>query len=319
VNVLVPLNDGEMLSEFVEAGAGEFYIGFHDEEWDKKFGDYADINRMSGFKKRANRYNPEEVAEIIQNVKKTGKSIYLTLNASAYSDAETDALDEYLKFLAPRGLDGAIISDAGLIPLARKHNLIAVASAICGIYNEDVAKFYIERGCGRLILPRDIPLAQIEAIKNANPYAEYEVFIMRNGCVFSDSNCLGEHKPQCGALCSYLKRPARIQSDLNDFKSRHDFELNYHLYKNYFFDRACGLCAIYRFIALEISAAKAVGRADSPRGVLDDVALISKNIEIAKASRSEKEYLENMIFPEDRAEVCRLGFSCYYPEIRFGD
>jgi putative protease len=140
---------------------------------------------------------------------------------------------------------------------------------------------------------------------------------MRNGCVFSDSNCLGAHRPECGALCSYLKRGAQIKSDLTDFKSRHDFELNYYFYKNYFFNRACGICAIYRFLELEISAAKIVGRADDARGVLNDVALVAANIGVAKSSRSEKEYLENMVFPENRSEICRMGFSCYYPEIRF--
>jgi putative protease len=315
MNVLAPLN-GEY-GELISAGAEEFYVGFHDEAWDDKFGDYADINRMSGFKRRANQYNPAEVAQVIQGVKAAGKSIYLTLNANAYSDAEIEELGKYLDYLAPFGLDGAIISDPGLISIVAERGLTAVASTICGIYNEDIAKYYVERGARRIILPRDVSLKRVAAIKNANPNAEYEVFIMRNGCAFSDSNCLGAHRPQCGALCSYLKRPSEIKSDLTDFKSRHDFELNYYYYKNYFFEKACGLCAIYRFLQLEITAAKVVGRADALGAVLEDIALIRANIDIAKRSGSEKEYLENMIFPENRSEICRQGFSCYYPEIRF--
>ena len=315
MNILAPLNGD--FTELVSAGAEEFYIGFHDDEWDEKFGDYSDINRMSGFKKRANKYNPAEAAQVIRGVKKAGNSIYLTLNANAYSDEEIEALGEYLDYLTPFGLDGAIISDPGLIPLAAERGLTAVASTICGIYNADIARYYIERGVGRIILPRDVSLERVAAIKNANPGAEYEVFIMRNGCIFSDSNCLGAHRPQCGALCTYLKRPSKIKSDMTDFKSRHDFELNYYYYKNNFFERACGLCAIYRFLQLEISAAKVVGRADAPGAVLGDIELISANIDIAKRSGSEKEYLENMVFPENRTEICRQGFSCYYPEIRF--
>ena len=56
---------------YIAAGAGEFYIGFYDNAWWERFGEYADINRMSGFKKDANPYSLEEVGEIIKNVKQT--------------------------------------------------------------------------------------------------------------------------------------------------------------------------------------------------------------------------------------------------------
>ena len=52
--ILVPLNNRSRLKDLVEAGADEFYMGFHDEDWVKEFGDFTEINRMSGFKKYAN-------------------------------------------------------------------------------------------------------------------------------------------------------------------------------------------------------------------------------------------------------------------------
>lgn len=35
MNILVPLNNIEFLKDYINAGAGEFYMGFHDEEWNK--------------------------------------------------------------------------------------------------------------------------------------------------------------------------------------------------------------------------------------------------------------------------------------------
>ena len=59
MKILVPLNSEECLEEYVEAGADELYMGFYDEKWFETFGEYADINRMSGFKEKANRYDFE--------------------------------------------------------------------------------------------------------------------------------------------------------------------------------------------------------------------------------------------------------------------
>ncbi len=41
MNILVPLNNIEFLKDYINAGAGEFYMGFYDEEWNKNFGNYS--------------------------------------------------------------------------------------------------------------------------------------------------------------------------------------------------------------------------------------------------------------------------------------
>ena len=87
--ILVPLNNRSRLKDLVEAGADEFYMGFHDEEWVKEFGDFTEINRMSGFKKYANPYNLQELLEIAKEIKGYGKDIID--NYSSYG-ADTDIL-----------------------------------------------------------------------------------------------------------------------------------------------------------------------------------------------------------------------------------
>ena len=68
MKILVPLNNAELLQKYIDAGADEFYIGFHDLQWSEKFGKYADINRMSGFGMNANRYSFEEILRIAKRI-----------------------------------------------------------------------------------------------------------------------------------------------------------------------------------------------------------------------------------------------------------
>lgn len=73
MNVLVPLNNTEHLSDYIEAGANEFYIGFYDQKWLDKFGDYMDINRLTGFGISANPYSFTDVLSLIPTITAQGK------------------------------------------------------------------------------------------------------------------------------------------------------------------------------------------------------------------------------------------------------
>ena len=68
---------------------------------------------------------------------------------------------------------------------------------------------------------------------------------------------------------------------------------------------------------LGITAGKIVGRSDEWQNICEDIRLIKQNVEIAKQCQSEEEYLDKMIFPNGHEIMCKMGLSCYYPEIRF--
>lgn len=318
MKALVPLNNIEHINDYIEAGAEEFYLGFYDENWHQKFGEYADINRLTGFKKNANPYNLEEVINIIEDTKKKGVMMYVTFNASVYSQAQLDDIVTYMERLKATSLDGVIVSCPELVEMARKLGINVVVSTISAIYNEDSVKFYRDLGAKRIILPRDLSMDEIESIVKAVPDVEYEVFLMRNGCRYSDGNCLGFHRSEMSAICGCLGGAQRtLHYEKNDFKTRHEVELNDILYTKFFHSNACGLCSIYRFVKMGIAAGKIVGRSDEWQYICRDINLIKQNVEIAKMCKSEKEYLDKMILPEDEAIMCKLGLSCYYPEVRF--
>lgn len=319
MKALVPLNNTEHIDDYIKAGAGEFYIGFYDETWREKFGDYADINRLTGFGENANPYSLQEVIEIINLVKEKGAMIYVTFNASLYAQEHLRHIEDYMKQLkSATDIDGVIVSCPELVDIAVNLGISTVISTISGVYNSDIAKFYKNLGAKRIILPRDLSVSEIEAIIHAVPDMEYEIFMMRNGCRYSDGNCLGFHRSEKSAICGCIGGARRdLHLEGNNFKTRHEVELNDIIYTQSFHSNACGLCSIYRFVKLGIAAGKIVGRSDEWQYICRDIQLIKQNVEIAKGCRSEEEYLDRMILPEDSALMCKLGLSCYYPEVRF--
>lgn len=318
MNLLVPLNNREHLSSYIAAGATEFYMGFIDEAWSSSHGIYSDINRMSGFGKIANKYTFKEHCAIVTEIKKKNKSVFTTINAAQYSTKEIDYIcEKFLPQLKKCDVDGIISSDDTLIKRIIKCGLTVVASTMCGVYNSDIAKYYRELGVSRIILPRDLSLSEIEKIITKVPDIEYEVFLMRNGCCFSDSQCLGLHREK-GSMCGLLKNSYKKYFSINKaFSTIHAIEWNDIVYNTFFHNEACGMCAIYDLLKIGIKAGKIVGRADQFQAVLQDILCCKQNIQIAQLAQNRNEYLDNMIFPPNRYIECKQGLSCYYPDIRF--
>ena len=317
--ILVPLKNMDFLDALISAGADEFYMGFRDEGWVELFGDYAEINRMSGFKESANRYTFEEALENIKTIVSKNKAIFITMNSASYSSKKLERLKYYFEKIKEAGASGVIVSTPEEVMLAKEVGINAVASTLCAIYNEYTSEFYNSLGSNRQILPRDMSLEEIEGIVKKEPNIEFEVFLMRNGCQFSDSHCLGFHRKEFGSVCMMVNHSQKsFMTKDRTFMGRHNLEFNNILYSNFYHRAAaCGLCALYRFVKLNISAYKIVGRNDNPEEVCRDIELVRKNIEIAKKCNSEEEYLEKMIMPGDVYNGCKKGLGCYYPEIRF--
>lgn len=319
MKILVPLTRKEYIDSYIDVGADEFYMGFYDENWNDRFGKYSDINRMSGFGRIANPYSFAKLVEVIKEVKSKGKKTFVTLNANGYSKEQIEYMEsKYFPVLLETGIDGVILSDMNAIISAVKFGLKPVASTMCAIYNSDIAQAYKNIGVERMILPRDLSLEELEKICNKISGIRFEAFFMRNGCIFSDSYCLGMHRPECGATCTYTRfREHEYSHNYKKFDDFHDVDLNDFLYRNVFHIDACAMCALYKLKKIGIGSLKIVGRADEYERILSDIRITKENIKIAEYCKTEAEYLEKMRFPADYPKRCRMGMFCYYPEVRF--
>lgn len=319
MKILVPLSKREYIYPYIRAGADEFYFGFYDETWCSAFGKYADINRMSGFGHTANPYSFDQIIPMIEMIKSEGKQAFVTLNSNGYSKKQVQFMERnYFPVLRNTDLDGVIMSDVNAIIAAQAAGLRPVASTMCAIYNSDIARMYQKLGIQRMILPRDLSLSELETICGQLPEIQFEAFFMRNGCIFSDAFCLGLHRPECGATCTYTRYNIhQYHHDYSSFADFHDVDVNDYLYRTAFLLDACAICALYRLKKIGVTSLKIVGRSDDCEAVCRDIALTRQNIDIMEHAHSENEYLDAMVFPHDYPQKCRMGMSCYYPEIRF--
>ncbi len=324
MRLLVPVNSGEdlkILKKLKEAGdlreTTELYMGFDLPEWYERFGPDEDLNRMSAFRKEANLSGIEQVSELIRAA--SGIDVYITLNGADYTPEEEEFLDEVMAQLADAGAFGVILGDLFLAETAIRHGLKPVASTMTGIYNKDMARLCVDMGFQRLILPRDLTLEEIKEIMEAVPEAEYECFLMRNGCRYSDSNCLARHSSQYGAICTYLDRSQySLCGKAAESFTEHDASLyNHHLFASAYQKAACGMCALWDLQSLGVTAGKVVGRADGGRSLLSDLSDLFYDLKIAGRCGSRQEYLEKMRMPRHYDSICYQGLNCYYPEVRY--
>ena len=188
MSILVPLNDVDYLDRYLAAGADEFYCGFLDYGWSSRFGSGADLNRMSGFGPVANCSCFDELLFVTQLVKAAGARMFVPFNAASYTAEQIAYQDYWFEWLARYGADGVIVSQPEQVPMARRWGLDAVVSTLGAVYNRASAAWWAHLGATRVILPRDLTLAEIESIAAAVPGIEYEAFLMRNGCRYSDSH-----------------------------------------------------------------------------------------------------------------------------------
>ena len=92
---------------------------------------------------------------------------------------------------------------------------------------------------------------------------------------------------------------------------RTEWLLNMHYHR-----RTCGLCALWRFERLGVSAYKVVGRGDDVDDLVADAGLVVRNAALARTCATEGEYLRQMERPREPETLCGMnGLGCYYPEI----
>lgn len=325
---LVPLNSIDALLRLHEAGVEEVYVGFHDDEWSERFDD-AELNRMSGFGREANPFDFDEMCVQISRAQALGMHAFVCFNASSYTPAQIDYIESaYLPHLADAGARGVILSSQALIKAACNAGIGAVISTVAGVFNARLATYYRDCGAKRLILPRDLSSSEIADIVHAVPDMEYEVFLMRNGCMFSDSHCLACHRAGKPSLCRSLRTGQwRIEAVEQPFEnesgnvgSRAAFMEraleNEWLLNEYYHVRTCGLCALWRFEQLGIAAYKVVGRGDDVDDLVADAGLVVRNAALARNCATEQDYLASMELPREPETLCGYnGLSCYYPEL----
>lgn len=139
----------------------------------------------------AGNFDEKEMPKAFDYLHERGKKGYVTANIFP-RNADFPALGEYLKFLEGRA-DGVIVTDPGLVDFVKKTapNLPIHLSTQANTLNRYAAKFWAEQGVSRIVLARELTLAEIAEIRDAIPSeCELEAFVHGAMCISYSGRCL---------------------------------------------------------------------------------------------------------------------------------
>ena len=310
MKVLAPVRHSDEVPALVAAGAGEFYCGIAPPDWERNFGAAA-VHRRSA--RSAGVADLADLRRIVAGA--DGRPVFAALNAPSYPAGAIPRLVEFARTLVDdEGVAALIVAELELVLALREAGLAARVhvSSLATCRNPGAAAFYRELGVARVILPRHVTLAEIEA--TAIPGLEWEGVALNDGCTFEEGTCSTTHafRPYClddrvgDAPNRVDERYAFWRWTLDNCGSQtsHGYTLG-----------PCGLCALPRLAALGVASLKVVGReAPLPRKVAS-VRLAA--IAVAAAARGgTRECVRDAVVAERGApELCADAHLCYYPDV----
>ncbi|MEG0570566.1 MAG: U32 family peptidase [Oscillospiraceae bacterium] len=176
LEVLSPAGDLERLASAITFGADAVYLA------GKEF----------GMRAGAANFSNEDLEKAVKLAHDNNVKIYLTCNTLPRND-EIEKLPEYLKFVQSVGIDAVIASDIGVLSLIKKYtpNMEVHISTQAGIVNYATAQAFYDMGAKRIVLARELSLAEISQIRDKVPKdMDIEVFVHGAMCVSFSGRCL---------------------------------------------------------------------------------------------------------------------------------
>ncbi len=143
-----------------------------------------------GLRAFADNFTMEELAEAVGLAHGLGRRVYVTANAISRND-ELEGLASYFAQLKKIKADAVIVSDPGVLLLAREAGLEVHLSTQASTSNTKSACFWHAQGVKRIVMAREISLAEIREIREQTPGTlEIEAFIHGAMCVAYSGRCL---------------------------------------------------------------------------------------------------------------------------------
>lgn len=116
---------------------------------------------------------------------------YMTLNIFAFNN-DIENLEKSIDFIKDANPDAIILSDFGVFRVIKKHmpNMPIHVSTQANTLNYESVKFWQDNGVKRVILARELPIADVAKIREKVPDIELEVFVHGSQCVSFSGRCL---------------------------------------------------------------------------------------------------------------------------------
>lgn len=175
IELLAPAGDLEKLKTAVDYGADAVYFG----------------GKHFGLRSGAGNLSLEEMKEGIAYAHERGRKCYLTFNIFPHND-DIEPMQEYLESIRKIGIDAFLVSDPGTVDIVKEIMPEAVIhlSTQANMTNYRTAEFWKRQGVSRLVLARELSLAEIGEINEKVPDMELEAFVHGAMCISYSGRCL---------------------------------------------------------------------------------------------------------------------------------
>lgn len=175
LELLAPAGSPEKMKYAFAYGADAVYMGIPD----------------FSLRVRINKFTLDDVKLAIDEAHKLKKKIYVTVNIYAHNE-HLEKLPAYLKKLNEWRPDGLLVSDPGILQMVKKYapDLIIHLSTQANATNWQAVKFWYEQGVKRVVLGREVTLAEIKEIHKRVPKVELEYFAHGAMCMSYSGRCM---------------------------------------------------------------------------------------------------------------------------------
>lgn len=173
--VLSPAGDMEKLAAAVAYGADAVYLS----------------GKAYGMRGGADNFADDDLVKAVSFCHERGVKVYAAVNTIP-SDEEMAALPPFLECLQSAGVDAAIVADLGVMNACRQYapDVLIHVSTQAGVMNAKTACAFRDLGASRIVLAREMTLAQIAALRAGIPDdLELEAFCHGAMCVSFSGRC----------------------------------------------------------------------------------------------------------------------------------
>ncbi len=195
--LLSPAGDWEKLRMAVLYGADAVYLA----------------GTSFGMRSFAGNFSDEELPRAVRFAHEHGVKVHATVNTMPRWD-EAEQLPAHLEKLDAAGVDALILADLGAFTLAGKYapRCQRHISTQQSVANHVCAQAWYDLGASRVVLAREVSLAEIAAIRQrVSPQLELEAFCHGAMCVSYSGRCLlsnymtgrDSNRGQCAQPCRY--------------------------------------------------------------------------------------------------------------------
>lgn len=172
--LLAPAGDLEKLKFAFAYGADAVYAG----------------GASFGLRAYAGNLDNSEMLQGVEYAHHLGRKLYITVNIFAH-EQDFEGLRDYLKQIDDMGVDGIIVSDPGILSLAKDTapDLPVHLSTQANCTNAYSANFWFAQGIKRAVLARELTLEELSSL-SPKVKGELEIFIHGAMCMSYSGRCL---------------------------------------------------------------------------------------------------------------------------------